>query len=172
MYAYSARALTNAGDINASQVVIGEFIGKLRDRVPSYEEFEAGILELRFSEESTKQRGVVHYLLSRFDRHLRKESVVDYDAMTIEHVASQNAQAGTTQLLPEIVGELGNLILIPEKLNTELANKPFLKKREILKKADVPLDDILKKATKWTDKEIRERTKLLASLGQSKVFKV
>ena len=102
---------------------------------------------------------------------MRVGSVVDYDAMTIEHLAPQNPDGGVA--LPEsAIGELGNLILVPEKLNIELGNKPFDKKKELLKKADVPLDPVLKSAKKIDEEVIRDRTILLSKLGYEKIFKV
>ena len=171
MYALGARQLCDSANKNTKQQVLKEFLGKLRERVPTLAEFEAGFLELRYSEEATKQGPLVRYILRRLDGALRKGAAVDYDRMSIEHIAPQNppAQSG---LSAETVAAIGNLILVPEKLNTALANKPFTKKRALLEKEKVPMDPILRDATQWTQSEINARQQALAKLCHEKVFKI
>jgi hypothetical protein len=112
----------------------------------------------------------VKYILSRLDMYWRRDATVDYDAMTIEHIAAQNPDAGTS---PANVGMVGNLVLVPETLNSKsLANKSFDKKKVELKKAKVTLDDSLQNATSWGETEITARTLALAKIAQGKVFKV
>ena len=75
--------------------------------------------------------------------------------------------------MPANVGKRGNLLVVPEALNSEvLANKPFLKKKAAYKNHRVPMDQILGDATSWSEAEIEARTKALASLVQEKVFRV
>ncbi len=171
MYALGARQLCDSANKNTKQQVLKEFLGKLRERVPTLAEFEAGFLELRYSEEATKQGPLVRYILRRLDGALRKGAAVDYDRMSIEHIAPQNppAQSG---LSAETVAAIGNLILVPEKLNTALANKAFTKKRALLEKEKVPMDPILRGATQWTQSEINARQQALAKLCHEKVFKI
>ncbi len=125
---------------------------------------------IQYTEESSKQKPLVKYPLARIDEHLRKDPVIDYDAMTIEHVAPQKPDGA-----PSIAnaGALGNLILIPPKLNNKvLGNKTFDKKKVELKRAKIPLDASLSSATAWGATEIVGRTKELAKLAYEKVFRI
>ncbi|HEY3569347.1 MAG TPA: DUF262 domain-containing HNH endonuclease family protein [Thermoanaerobaculia bacterium] len=171
MFALASRSLHNASNKNGAQRVLRDFAGKLHSRLPSRAEFEAGFVEVQYLEEASRQRALVKYLLSQFDARLRRGVVVDYDAMTIEHLAPQNPSGGSS-IPAEIVGSMGNLLLIPSKLNESLANKPFAKKREILMSEGVPLDDIIKKATHWGIDEIETRTSSLAAQAQEEIFVV
>ena len=169
MFALAARELDRAPSKDRAAKVVKAFTEKLRERLPSYAEFEAGLMEIEHVEESSKQRQLVRYLLARFDDHLRQDATIDYDGMTIEHLAAQSPSTG-----PAIknVGLIGNLILVPPKLNKALANKSFDKKRVELKKAKVPLDQSLSTAQTWGEQEITSRTKALAKLAYEKVFRV
>ena len=74
---------------------------------------------------------LIQYLLRKIDAHFRTNVVPDYNEMTIEHIAPENPPASKT-ISAELVGSLGNMLFIPEKLNVKLANKPFTKKKQIL----------------------------------------
>ncbi len=171
MYALSARQLLEAQSKDERAQVIKEFVGKLRDRVPSYEEFEAAFAEIRFTDDNTRQRQLVRYLLRRIDEYLRTGAPPNYDVMTIEHLAPQKPLSNATAT-PDAVGMMGNLLLVTEELNKNLANKAFGEKIKILKKSDVPLDDSLKNASKWDNSTIESRTKALTKLCYEKIFKV
>jgi hypothetical protein len=72
-----------------------EFVKKLRERVPLYEEFEANLGELVFLSENTRDKPVVQYLLRRIHRHLSSaSSPTDYSAMTIEHIFPERPTSG------------------------------------------------------------------------------
>ncbi len=170
MFALGARALDAATTKDKAGRVIKGFAAKLRERLPGYAEFEAGFIEIRHTEDSSKQRPLVKYLLARIDDWLRKDAAIDYEAMTIEHIAPQKPDGAPP--LPN-AGEIGNLLLVPPALNNKaLGNKSFDKKKAELKKAKVPLDASLQSATTWGRPEITARTKALAKLAQEKVFRV
>jgi hypothetical protein len=170
MFALGARALEAATTKDKADQSIKGFVKKLRERLPSDAEFEAGFAEISFTEENPKQKPVVKYLLSRIDEYLRKNAAVDYDSMTIEHLAPVAPGAGTA---PTNVGAIGNLLLVTEEINSKtLANKAFDKKKAELKKAKVLLDDSIENASSWGEAEVTARTIALAKLSQEKVFKV
>jgi hypothetical protein len=172
MFALAARELEDATSKDKAAKVLTAFLGKLRERLPSPDEFAVAFGELEHTEENAKQRGLVRYLLGRIDQDKRKLDAIDYEKMSIEHIAPQNPKAGEPAAPPN-VGTLGNLLLVPEPLNNlVLANKPFLKKRAAYKKHHVPLDDIVAGATSWGEAQIEARTKALAKLVQEKVFRV
>ncbi len=169
MYALSARQLLETASKDDKNKVISDFIAKLRDRVPSYEEFEAAFSEITFTADNTRQRALVRYLLRRIDQHLRSGASPDYELLTIEHLAPQSAE-GKTSVTASAIGMMGNLLLTPEALNDKLANKVFGDKISILKESEVPLDEALQSATKWDDAEIIARTKHLAKRCYEKIF--
>jgi hypothetical protein len=148
MYAAAAEDLTQAQDRNAAAQVLKEYVAKLRERVPSYQEFEANLREIVFLCDNTKQKPLVQYLLQRVDRHLQRSASVDYGAMTIEHIAPEHPVAKSSVPLSH-VGLICNLILLPDELNVKVDNKQFAWKKAEYTKHHVPMDEILLKAKSW-----------------------
>jgi hypothetical protein len=164
--------LEDAGNKDKAGKVINKFLEKLRERLPSAAGSSVALSELQHTEENSKQRQIVRYLLARIDLHERKHSAVDYDKMSIEHIAPQKPKPGEAAAPPN-VGRIGNLLLVPETLNNEvLANKSFAEKKVLFKSASLPLDPTLELATTWTSVEIDARTAALATYVQTKVFRV
>jgi hypothetical protein len=90
---------------------------------------------------------------------------------TIEHIAPEKAKFGT-KADPEIVANIGNLILVNEQLNKLLSNKPFAEKQQTLKSAGVWVDAILLKARQWGEKEIASRAEFMAKQSYEEVWKL
>lgn len=171
MYASLARRLFESADVNESLRVIKELKSKLRDRVPSLEEVKALFPEIVYTDNITKARSLVKYILARFDRQLSPSVTIDYDSMTIEHLVSQS-QIGTDGLTEDIVGQLGNLILVSEDLNKKLKNKPFSEKKPILQAAGCRLPREISNAPDWTAQDIVSRTGALAVESYTKLWKI
>ncbi len=91
--------------------------------------------------------------------------------MTIEHIYPEHPANGKP-LPAKVTGALGNLILVSEPLNAKLDNKPFVEKRALYHKENVPMDPVLKKASTWGAVQVKERTELLAKLLYEKILKV
>jgi len=173
MYAASARDLASANDKNARSRVLTAFRKKLRERMPSADEFDAAARQLLFLDDETRDKAVLRYLLRRLDQHLqpKHKSPPDYGKYSIEHILPQSKASDDEAR--SFVGSLGNLILVPETLNSnDLQAKPFKQKKALLEKAGVPLDGVLGGAGTWTFKKIDSRGKAIAALLYDSVLKV
>lgn len=170
MYASSARQLIEALDKNEKQRILSEFSDKLRERVPSQAEFEAGFMNIWFTDENTRARQLVRYLLRRLYTHMRASPEPNFDTFSIEHLAPQNSKARPT-VSPDSVGAMGNLLFVCEKINNQLKNIDPMTKLSKLKEQDYPLDNELKSAEEWTDNAIEKRTKALAALFHDHILK-
>ncbi len=170
MYALHARELSEAKDTQAAVKVISDLKKKLRDRVPSLDEFAALFPEILYTDTITKQRKLIKYILAGLHRDKQTATTTDFDSMTIEHIVPQSR---ISQTLPEeVIGQIGNLVLVPESLNQALDDKEFKEKKDILIKNGVALDNEIKSATKWTAAEIIDRTHVLANEAYKKVWKI
>jgi hypothetical protein len=170
MYALHARKLLAAKDLPAKLAVLKELKQKLRDRLPSRPEFIANFSEILYSDQYTKQKKLVQYILNRVTEHHCTGVTLDYDRMTIEHLAPQNGKSPTVK--PEEVASLGNLLLLDPKLNTKLGNKDFVAKKTALQSSQAWLDDVIVNATVWGSAEIQQRTANLAALAFDTVWKI
>lgn len=156
--------------MEAALQVTGELKQKLRDRIPSLEEVKALFLEVLFTDSLTKQRALVRYILSTIEKSKKSGQVVDWSKMTIEHLVPQ-CEIGND--LPEtVVGQLGNLILVSQEMNSALSNRPFPEKKRILKQAGFPLEKEIEAADRWGVEQIKARTERIALLAYNKLWKI
>jgi hypothetical protein len=109
--------------------------------------------------------------LAGFQSHSLKSVVVDYAGMTIEHLVSQS-ETGKNGFTEEIVGQLGNLILVPPELNARLASKTFKEKKRILKSAGVSIPPEFANLDEITPTAIQARTGNLADQAYKQVWKI
>ncbi|MFY0527665.1 DUF262 domain-containing protein [Archangium gephyra] len=172
MYASLAQKIFKASTESEWQKVLREARDKLKSRLPKRDDFIVEFKKLRYSDEFTKQKRLVKYVLARIDRHLSKSGVaVDYDKMTIEHVAPQNPSSPGA--IPEDhVGMLGNLLLCDEKLQDKLKNKPFPDKKAVLTASGVAAKEIIVSKSVWDAAAVEERTQKLAELAYDQIWKI
>lgn len=171
MYASAAKKLTNALSVAEKLRVLKDFKDKVREKIPTYKEFEVNFSEIVFTNELTKNKKLVQYILSKIDGYLQKTYIVDYNNMTIEHIAPQD-QKGPKKLKSKVIGQIGNLLFLKKGLNEKLKNKDFTEKRKILQDNSVVLDNKLKDTKVWGENEIQERTKYFAKLAYEKIWSI
>jgi Protein of unknown function DUF262/Protein of unknown function (DUF1524) len=171
MYSASARAVLDAKTSAAKSEAINDLADKLRSRLPSYAEFEASFLELRSSRQYTQQTPLVRYVLTRLHAAtVQPETTtpIDYEQLTVEHLAFQGQKRASNVSLGDIA-RVGNLLLVTQELNDELADKSFADKKKVLK--DQPgVDAEILSASKWEREEIVARTKRLAKRAYEEVW--
>lgn len=171
MYSASARAVLDAKTPAKKSDAIDELADKLRYRLPSYAEFEASFLELRSSRQHTQQTPLVRYVLTRLHAAtVQPETTmpIDYDQLTVEHLAFQG-QKKTSNVSPGDIARVGNLLLVTQKLNDDLADKPFTEKQKVLK-GQPGVDAEILSAKKWEREEIVARTQALAKRAYEDVW--
>jgi hypothetical protein len=161
MYAAAARELTSEADAQKRARHLQEFRAKLVGRTPEKDVFNAGISELRYSQAETRNRPLIRYILEKVDLSAQNGVPVDYDSMTIEHIAPQNP-VGSDAV--EGYASLGNLLLVSEELNARLKNKSFVEKKTILVDSGIVLDPVLREAQQWSGADIAKRTEYIAGL--------
>lgn len=171
MYASSARNLVSAATRDEKMNVLKDLHDKLKKRVPSYQEFEANFKEIKYSNDYTKQKKLVKYILRRIHEYYNKDVAADYDRMTIEHIAPQGEPV-TGSIDHDHMAQLGNLILVTQELNKKLGDKSFQEKKKILNENNIKLDDVLGSSSSWANQQIEKRTKLLADLCYKKIWKI
>ena len=171
MYASLGRRIFEASDMTTALGVIKELKAKLKDRVPSLEEVKALFPDIVYTENLTKHRNLVKYVLAGFDKRFPSGVTADVDAMSIEHLVSQSF-IGTGDFSEYVIGQLGNLILVSSEMNSKLSNKPFSEKKRILMAGGYKLPPDVEAATDWTANNIRGRTQQLAVQAYETVWKI
>ncbi len=88
--------------------------------------------------------------------------VLDFDAMTIEHIYAQNADEPDLVLIPT-VNNIGNLTIVSEAENDKLGSKSFAQKRLIFEKSTYSLNKEISANEEWTQDTHNTRTDELLS---------
>jgi hypothetical protein len=171
MYAALGRRLFEASDTQAAFEIIRELKAKLRERVPSEKEVQALFPEILYTENITKQRNLVKYALVGLANENTKGVSINFDQLTIEHLAPQSS-IGKENFSDHDIGQLGNLILVSEDLNRKLKNKPFKDKKLILQNEGYDLFPDVLQLEEINPAIIEERTKEMATKAYNSVWKI
>ena len=169
MYAKHAIELAEKTLTEDKIAVLSSLKNELKKRIPSYEEFEANFKEIIFTNERSTQKKLVQYILAKLHSHHQPDIPIDYEKMTIEHLLPQKPLFG--QVVPaEIIGQIGNLILLSEPDNNKLSNKSFTEKMTYLKNLKIWIDEDVQNTTLWERGEIDLRTRKLAELAYQEIW--
>jgi uncharacterized protein with ParB-like and HNH nuclease domain len=171
MYASLGRRVFESKDTHDAVTVISDLKNKLRTKVPNSNEFKALFPSIVFTDNQTKQRGLVRYVLSMLYEHFNKAVPIDFDGMTIEHLIPQSSIASDAYS-DHVVGQIGNLILVPSSLNGKLANKQFKEKKRILIAEGVRIPKEFQDIDQLTETDIIAQTDRMAELAYSKIWKI
>jgi NADH:ubiquinone oxidoreductase subunit C len=171
MYAAWARALYAAKTEPQRQGAIRQVVNGLAARRPPESDFVAGFKALRYSDDFTKQKKLVRYVLKNIADHVASAGIAaDHEQMTIEHIASQNPSSPTA-VSDAHVAMMGNLLWCDQHVQHLLKNKSFAEKKEVLKKKSVPgAPDVFRRA-RWGEREIEARTEDLAKIAYNEIWK-
>jgi uncharacterized protein with ParB-like and HNH nuclease domain len=165
LYSEFAQKISNANNISAIQSIHTGLFRKLKDKLPTFEEFEVNFMSLIYTTNKQRQKKLIQYILEKLMGQNANALPIDYTSVSIEHLLPQSKGDEA------IVGNIGNLILVDQKTNSEeLRNFDFIRKIEILKHKKHPLDDFLSNSTQWTEKEIKERGKLMARKAYNEIW--
>lgn len=170
MYAAHAIDLSMNKDDDTKLEILEKLKKEFKRRLPRYQEFEANFTELVFTDQQCKQKRLIQYLLAKIDTQNYSGLPVDYEQMTLEHISPQKPKDGSEP--SEYMGIIGNLLLVNSKLNQQLSNKSFQKKKEILTKSKISLDEIITDSSTWEDEEIKKRTTFLARKAYEEIWKL
>lgn len=117
---------------------------------------------------SNFDRTITRYILYRIE--LFKEGSDDVlrnklnfnNRLTIEHVLPKSRDGHTSEEKDLVIRSIGNLTLVTNEWNNDLADKDFDEKRKLLwKNVDLRITQEIVEKEDWGSKEIREREKLL-----------
>ncbi|WP_405349960.1 DUF262 domain-containing protein [Nonlabens sp. Asnod3-H03] len=104
---------------------------------PSKHDFYEGISGIKYS---NKNRSLIRYTLSEIESKLqgKESSGWNEDKVNIEHYVPQEPKEWNLNKkeIKPYIHSLGNLLLIPERLNGRLQNKPSSEKINIIKKVE------------------------------------
>lgn len=149
---------------------IDAFKQKLRERVPSLEEFAVAFREVSYTNANSKQRNLVRYILRKFAEHYKFGFPSDFDDLTIEHLHPQSKIDSTWE--EQVVGSIGNLIFLDGEMNGKLDNKSFEEKRKILLGSNYPVPKLVAESESWTPAKVEEHVTDMAYVAHSDIWNI
>lgn len=169
MYSQHAIDLSNTGNPDELQKILASLSRKLKDKLPSYEEFEVKFLELTYLSNKTRHKSIIKYALRRLVGNNSNGLDINHDNLTIEHLIPEARIK--MDLESDIVGSIGNLILTDSNTNGhELKDKVITEKLTLLTHTGFPLTKFFLDNPEWNEDMIVERAKKISSALYAKVF--
>jgi len=170
MYSSFGQRLFSCDNANDAANEIDDLKKKLRDRVPSQDEFTVAFKEVYLTNANSKQKNLVRYILRNFAEHYKMKYAVDFEDLTVEHLYPQSK---INSKWPEgVVGSLGNLILLDGENNEKISNNDFDTKMAYLKKNGVDIPEFVANAESWTPENIEKNTLEMAEVAYQSIWKI
>jgi len=153
-------------------------LAELLDKAVPDKIFEASLRETRYSPKGGN--GYIRYLLITLEDYLAwydkgaqgaprcrdKTRVFDFANTTLEHIYPQSVEAASQDAdLEKVKHNLGNLTIFGPDDNSELANKPFTKKREALSKSSLALNREVGAHKSWEAERVAKRSDQLVGMA-------
>ena len=165
LYSKFAQEISKTDSPDKIQSINSELIRKLTEKLPGFDEFELDFMDLMYTKNKQRDKKIIKYILEKILGENSNGLPIDHNSASIEHLSPQSKGDEA------IVGNTGNLILVDKITNgAELKDFDFTKKIEILKNKKYPLDDYLLSANQWTEKEVKERGKVMAHNAYHKIW--
>lgn len=163
MYSRISRDLFNAQDKHSKHRVIDDMIKKLKDKLPTSEQFKANIdNKLYYSSNNTKQKKLVQYVLKRLE-YEKQNYNVELKDISLEHIYPEKFDENWEKLDDKYIQNIGNLVLLDKNINSKIGNKKYSdKQKTILDESTlITTKDVFEKNTNWNKEKIEERKNLL-----------
>ncbi|AZN37983.1 DUF262 domain-containing protein [Iodobacter ciconiae] len=162
MYSKHAIDLVSAKTQSEAKVVIDSLAIHLSNRMPNLNEAQVAFEKIVYTSKKKRYKNLVRYCLSKYMGKEYSGLLIDFDGLTIEHIAAQSLSK--TGISDDVIGSIGNLMLISENINKcKLGDKCFLDKKNILLDEKYPLDDIVLAADFWDESLIKSRKNLIVN---------
>lgn len=169
MYCKHARELTSATTSNAAANSIRELVQKLKDRLPKRELFVSKFIELEFSKNEQKKSQLIRYILRTLNDDVDAVKFGLDDIPSIEHFLPQ-AAASEEGIPIDMIGNIGNLFLLPKSLNEQLGNKSVEAKLKAIDNSSHSRPRTLLQIKEWGGSQIQDRARRLANASYDRVI--
>lgn len=169
MYSSFARKLFECDNSQAASDEITGLIDKLRSRRPSLDEFKVAFRELSFTNSNSKQKNLVRYVLRGVSEYCSYKYPVDFEELTIEHLHPQSSlKDGWDEWN---VGQIGNLMLLDQKVNGKLNTKSIGEKVKFLKESNYSVPPELLGVSEWGPDNALARTDAIADMVYNNIWR-
>lgn len=161
-YSEHAIRLTQATSHDDIQIILKSLFSALALKLPSYEEFQVNFIELSYLSNKTRSKNAIKYILSKQLGEAISCLNINHKLLTIEHYIPESAiKVGVS---PDMVGSIGNLLLIDELTNNNILKDAGIEEKyKILENNGYPLKQTYITSPAWGEAEIKNRTESIAN---------
>ncbi|UEM20001.1 DUF262 domain-containing HNH endonuclease family protein [Skermanella mucosa] len=168
IYTRHARQLYRANTTTTAALVIQELTVALRERQPSEDEFCVGFRKLSYNS-NKKSNSLLQYVLKRLS-DAEALTYPLYQVPTIEHILPQSQIKGNWT--PDLIHNIGNLILLGEAQNAQVENLDFDAKKLLYQQMAASIPASVLAAHDWTPDDVRTRATNLAIYAYRDVWRL
>lgn len=157
-YSKFALKLNKTENKEQTNKVIDELIENLDISFPNYMEFEKEFIKLQYSKKSNSYNMLTKYVLNSIEKYYRDLDISPVDG-SIEHILPEDRNN-------EYSLNIGNLILLEERINKKVEDKGFEEKIEVYSESAYKCIEIFREEYKntisWNNSLIEERAKKIS----------
>lgn len=163
-YSRAAKKLRSAQNKQQTQQFLESYLyDKLKPLLPTREQFVERFVTMTYTKQSTLSNMKCKYAINKMHCYYQNLEVFD-DNLTIEHLVSE--MNGNQTL------NIGNLIGLEDKLNSQAGSDSFEKKLLIYKKSKYKwVEMFIEKNSIWNESKIADRAKRMGELYFDKILR-
>lgn len=162
LYSKYSRKLSNVDNDAQIPELLRELSRQLKEKLEaeiSDAVFEGKFINLKFSNEFTKDKKIIQYIFKLKENMMRSTNELTIDLMTLEHIHSQKENVSWSH-------NIGNILPLSGELNENCGTKDLINKLPILEKSEFSqVKEFCKEyqnVSIWSEKLTEERAKKLA----------
>lgn len=167
-YSRAARDLQNTADRRKAKEIIKTLKDSLTTRIPDETVFVEKFKELKFYNGYTRDKKLIQYIFNKIERSKLVTNELAPENISLEHILCQSNNDR------EIIGKIGNLLPLCQKLNEEAKDKSITDKLSIYQRSEycLPQEFGTECVIPWNANAIEKRTESLARYCYSDIWKI
>ena len=190
LYALYSEKFNNAKDNDDFDKILFELQSTLKDKLASYEEFKSEFIDLSYS---TRNTAHILYIFDRLNAVDEKNKPLPYDSMPAIHQRNLRSIKGSFNIehwgpqakfdeldISNVGHNIGNLLVLPVKLNSSLNDKTPMDKCNIMKNSSQNtlqhnknfIKEYEEKFSNWNEEAIKSRASSLADFAYNIIWKI
>jgi len=142
--------------INLGTTSINDIKTEIIKLNPTDEEFK-----INFNNKEFKSTKIPRYILGKIENHISSdEKVIDFESVHLEHIMPKKIEkwiledGNYKELHQKYLNNIGNMVLLSEKINTSIKNKIFSEKIISYSNSEINLMKNIKSLSEWKENEI------------------
>jgi len=170
MYSSFGRQIFECDDSGEASTIIADLVTKLRHREVAGSEFDVGFEQVIYTNKHSSQKALVQYILRKLAMFESQPFIGETDDLTIEHLLPQSSSRADED--HQVIGQIGNLMLVDQKTNEMLSTNNFKEKKFILESRGYKLPELFDDVDELDEEVIRRNTQRISELARNEIWKV